>query len=834
MTGTRAFRSVLVSVIVLVLLRAVPAYPWHGSGSITALAIDPVTPTTLYAGTYDRGVFKSTDGGASWSATGLTNILVTALAIDPQTPGTVYAGTEGGGAFKTADGGGNWIAINSGLTELNVADLAIDSQTPATLYAVTPGAWVSPGEVSPGGVFKSTDGGATWNAVLRNESFFYQTAIVQDLAIDPQNPAVLYTSVLYYTFVDAWGEVLKSTDGGASWNSTALNTWNVPGDLAIAPQTSQTPTTVYAGSLYYGTAFKSIDGGASWSELTITPFYLEVHDLAIDPVTPATLYAVIPYDGVFKSTDGGATWSAANTGLTDTLQAFGFNLNLRDLAIDPLNPTTLYLGTVAGVFKSTDGAATWSPTGLIQHSPLTSLSLSPTGVTGGTASTGTVNLMTAAPAGGVTVALATGDPAVATVPASVTVPAGATSATFTVSTSPVTANTGVTISATFDDLTKPAVLSVYAPAALVYLSLPGVTGGIPSTGTIHLSAPAPAGGAAIELSSSNPALATVPPSVTVPAGASYTYFAIASNPVPVSTSVTITASYGGVTKSAVLTVTPPRLSSLSLNPTSVTGGSASTGTVTLNAAAAEGGVTVMLRSDNTYVARVPASVTVPAGATSASFTVSTSPVANSIGFEISGTYGGLTPSARLTVTPATTATLYSLTLNDTSLPSGAPLAGTVSLTAPAPTGGAMVTLSSSNPAVATVPDSVTVPVGAWSASFTGSTAACIPAVVTISGTYEGVIRSAALTITSPTTTDTVAIQRADYFERRQDLRVAATSTSSTTTLQVFVTSTGDPIGTLTKGGDGTYRGQFIWPVNPQNITIRSSVCGSAMSAVKVK
>jgi hypothetical protein len=162
------------------------------------------------------------------------------------------------------------------------------------------------------------------------------------------------------------------------------------------------------------------------------------------------------------------------------------------------------------------------------------------------------------------------------------------------------------------------------------------------------------------------------------------------------------------------------------------------------------------------------------------------------------------------------------------------LVGTVTLTAAAPPGGAVVTLSSSNSAVATVPASVTVAAGVTSASFTGSTAACVSTVVTISGTYEGVTRSAGLTVSPPTTTDTITIQQADYFANKRELRVAAKSTSSTATLRVFVTATGDPIGTLTKGGDGRYSGQFTWPVNPQNIEVRSSFCGSATKAVTPK
>ena len=85
---------------------------------ITTLAIDPATPTTLYAGTNSDGMFKSTNGGGNWSAvnTGLTATGVHTLAIDPTTPTTLYAGTYGGGVFKSTNGGGNWSAVNTGLT----------------------------------------------------------------------------------------------------------------------------------------------------------------------------------------------------------------------------------------------------------------------------------------------------------------------------------------------------------------------------------------------------------------------------------------------------------------------------------------------------------------------------------------------------------------------------------------------------------------------------------------------------------------------------------------------------------------------------------------------
>jgi hypothetical protein len=132
------------------------------------------------------------------------------------------------------------------------------------------------------------------------------------------------------------------------------------------------------------------------------------------------------------------------------------------VAVDPLTPTTLYAGTSAGVFTSTDAGETWSPTGLIQHSPLVSLSFEPASVTAGSPSTGVVTFNRPAPAGGAVVALRSHNTALATVPASVTVPAGATSATFPVSTSVVSFTTLVLIQASLDGAVRQAQLQLTA------------------------------------------------------------------------------------------------------------------------------------------------------------------------------------------------------------------------------------------------------------------------------------------------------------------------------------------------------------------------------------
>lgn len=306
-----------------------------GGGEITALAINPVTPTTVYAGTRSSGVFKSTNGGVSWSKVnnGLTSTSVLALAIDPQTPSTVYMNTGGSGVFKSSNSGASWSAINNGLDGIYVSTLAIDPQTPSTIYIGT----------TYGSLFKSTNGGAGWFAVSND----LNSVPVSTLAIDPQTPSTIYAGGTDYY----WGGVFKSTNGGVSWSAVNNGLTNMyVYALAIDPQT---PSTIYAGTDYSGGVFRSTNSGASWSKINygLDAFY--VSTLVIDPQTPSTIYAGTTYDGVFKSSNGGMSWSGVSNGLA---QAY-----VRALAIDPLTPSTIYSGTFyGGVFKSANSGMNWS------------------------------------------------------------------------------------------------------------------------------------------------------------------------------------------------------------------------------------------------------------------------------------------------------------------------------------------------------------------------------------------------------------------------------------------------------------------------------------------
>jgi len=187
--------------------------------------------------------------------------------------------------------------------------------------------------------------------------------------------------------------------------------------------------------------------------------------------------------------------------------------------------------------------------------------------------------------------------------------------------------------------------------ASVSASPSAVVGGGSATGTVVLSAGAPAGGASVSLSSASNAV-TVPATVTVAQGATSATFGIATSSVTMSTSTTISASYAGTTKATTFTVTPavaPALASVTLASTSIVGGTSTTGHATLTAPAGSGGAVISLRSSNAALVGVPASVVVPAGATSASFAVTTSVTKRNSTAAIYATYAGTTKTVALTV-----------------------------------------------------------------------------------------------------------------------------------------------------------------------------------------
>ena len=306
-------------------------------------------------------------------------------------------------------------------------------------------------------------------------------------------------------------------------------------------------------------------------------------------------------------------------------------------------------------------------------------------------------------------------------------------------------------------------------------------------------------------------------------------------------------SLAGLVNSTGSVVVAPAYGSVTATPSTVVGGASTEIRITLTsgAVAPSNGFSFSVSSSNSTVLQVPSTVFMSAGTSSVRFFATTRAVTSSqnINVRIRNNQLGRR-DLTVVVTPAaptpTPLSLASLTLASSSVVGGNAVQGTVTLSAAAPSA-TVVNLASST-AGATVPASVTVAAGATSASFNvGTTAVTATTSAVISGTFNGVTRSATLTINPtaappppPPSTDTVRITRAEFDSSNRRLRVEATSTSSNATLQVFVTATGQLLGTLANNGGGQYRSELSVSTNPQNITVRSSLGGVASASVVAK
>jgi len=270
-----------------------------------------------------------------------------------------------------------------------------------------------------------------------------------------------------------------------------------------------------------------------------------------------------------------------------------------------------------------------------------------------------------------------------------------------------------------------------------------VTAGGTARGTVVLSRAAGAGGAVVELRSSNPNLASCPARITIPQGQTTGTFNI-STAANGTGSVVITASSGGVSRTATLQVVSPfRVQAVSVSPTVVAGGRAATLTVRLTAPAPAGGVQVSLSSGSSH-AWLPATVLVPAGQSSASVQVSTRPVAQRIRATLTATLNGSHASTELTINPPAP---ISLTLSPSTVPGGRSATASVFLNARAPSGGLWLRVSSSHPNRVWTPSQVYVPTGMRSVQFTVHTyAGRGVASVRITVATDGRARSATLTV----------------------------------------------------------------------------------------
>ena len=358
--------------------------------STTDMAIDPQVPTRLYVTAAEAGLFRSTDGGASWALAntgvaglyatdgrsrtrgprppcsweppsrspasrpasssrptrpragspanvGLTALDVSRIAAVPSAAGTLYAATQAG-MYKTTDGGASWTRSSSGIPgtiggfAARIGGIAVHPTDPSVVYAAAGG----------NKVYRSTNAGAAWLPLGSG-----LPATVGDVAVDPLMPATLYAGG--GDIFGGPGGIFKSTDGGDNWSLLAREAFG--GWAGLITPSPTTPGTVLAVTSTTGlrNLVRSTNGGATWSDTGI-----EVVDLAFDPVNASTVYAAGPVSAtrLQRSTDNGTTWTPIHDGLPSQVTA---------VVVHPTEPSTLYAGTSwDGVFRSTDAGASWS------------------------------------------------------------------------------------------------------------------------------------------------------------------------------------------------------------------------------------------------------------------------------------------------------------------------------------------------------------------------------------------------------------------------------------------------------------------------------------------
>lgn len=323
--------------------------PTNGAGRMTAIAVHPTIPGTVYAGAAGGGVWKTTDGGASWLSLtdSITDLFVGALAVAPSSPNILYLGTGEGntrtpgiGLLKSTDGGASW-QFPASVIASSFFKISVHPTNPQELVVGT-----------TAGGFRSTNGGQNWTSVIPSDSW------VTDIVRHSTNSQILYSTTQFPT------QILKSTDGGFTWvnKSNGVPVQSLDGRLSIAISTPNPMVLYVAGASQdrISHVYKTTDGGESWSELlglSTNPSssirqYLGFqawydNTIVVSPSDPNLVIA----GGVeyVRSTDGGATWSSPFLFIAgDNPHADAHDLQYQG--------ATLYIANDGGIWSSTDNA----------------------------------------------------------------------------------------------------------------------------------------------------------------------------------------------------------------------------------------------------------------------------------------------------------------------------------------------------------------------------------------------------------------------------------------------------------------------------------------------
>ncbi|HTB06417.1 MAG TPA: glycosyl hydrolase [Bacteroidia bacterium] len=349
--------------------------PGTMSGRITSIDGNNKDGKTIYVGTAGGGVWKTTNAGASFKPIFDKYCLsIGAIAVDQSNPDVVYVGTGesnmrnsvsyGDGLFKSTDGGDNWNKIGLDSTE-HISKIVIDPSNPNTIYVAAPGPLWS--DSKNRGLYKSTDGGTTWQKIF----YLNDKTGCADIVMNPQNPNELIMTMwqfrrLPYAFNSGGpgSGMYKSTDAGKTWNkiTKGLPDGNL-GRIALALSPSNPSHMLAIVESKATNLFVSTDGGESWTKKAATtnvearPFYFST--LAFDPKDDKRVYR--PAFGLSISDDGGSSFTDASN------EGGWVHSDMHAIWINPLYTNQVWIGTDGGVFLSNDRGITFT---FIQNLPV--------------------------------------------------------------------------------------------------------------------------------------------------------------------------------------------------------------------------------------------------------------------------------------------------------------------------------------------------------------------------------------------------------------------------------------------------------------------------------
>jgi outer membrane protein assembly factor BamB len=637
---------------------------------------------TIYVSTSSAVVATNPDGSNKWGLPFTVNAGVSSSpTVGPD--GTIYAGTEGILYAINPDGTLKWAFTTDPITSGNSAI----GSTPAI--------------GADGTVYFGCDDGKLYAV---NPDGTKKWSVVADGSYIESSPAIGADGTIYVgSTADSAGSVVNNVyafnpDGSLQWTFATGN--SIFGSPAIGAD-----GTVYIGSedgnLYaLGTVNTSVTG------LSISPTAVVGGNPVTGTVTISPAASGQGVEVTLSSSDPSASTPPQVLVPAGSTTAM-FTINTSGVAA-PTNP----------VITGTIGPSSASASLTVNPATLLLMTISPKAVTGGSFSYANVVLTGQAPPNGTPVTI-TSSQSSAKVPTSITIPGGQSSQSVVIQTQPVDAKTSPIISITVGGLTLSGPIEIDPPALqALSLSPTSIVGGMTAAGTVTLSGPAGPSGVTVSLSSSNAGAAAVTPSVTISEGATSGTFVVPTYTVAAQTTPTITAAFNGTSQTAAITVLTPLFTGLTVNPTSVIAGSSATGTIILSRPAPTGGIKCNLNSTND--SSVPPSITIPAGATTAAFTIKTLGTTTTQTSTISTWYGN-TVSATLTVIPAS---VTGFTITPSTLAGGNSSTGTISLNGVAPQSGLVLSITSSSGS-ASVPSTVTIPAGGTSASFTISTSSVV-------------------------------------------------------------------------------------------------------------